>query len=130
MGVLMLLTGNAPRVGSTWTDSGSAHDERHLKHRAKKATRSVPIPPELAVLLKEHCDSYGTAADGRLFRGRGQAMLSESVYARVWQRARQSVLTDAQAASPLAARRARRAARASPAISRSPSGAAALSIGR
>lgn len=31
-------------------------------------------------------------------------MLSESIYARVWQRARASALTEAQSASPLAAR--------------------------
>ena len=43
----LLLTGNAPRVGSQWTDSGTPHDERHLKHRAKKTTRPVPVPPEL-----------------------------------------------------------------------------------
>jgi integrase len=101
---LLLLTGNAPRVGSAWTDSGTAHDERHLKHRAKKITRPVPIPPELVSLLRTHLREYRTAPDGRLFHGRQGAMLSESSYGRIWQRARAAALTKAQAASPLAGR--------------------------
>ena len=48
---LLLLSGSAPRVGSQWTDSGRTHDERHLKHRARKTTRPVPIPPELVRLI-------------------------------------------------------------------------------
>jgi hypothetical protein len=35
---LLLLSGNAPRVGSAWTDSGTTHDTRHLKHRARTIT--------------------------------------------------------------------------------------------
>jgi integrase len=101
---LLLLTGNAPRVGSAWTDSGTAHDERHLKHRAKKITRPVPIPPELVSLLRTHLREYGTAPDGRLIHGRQGAMLSESSYGRIWQRARAAALTKSQAASPLAGR--------------------------
>jgi integrase len=101
---LLLLTGNAPRVGSAWTDSGNTHDERHLKHRAKKTTRPVPIPPELVILLREHLNAYDTVPDGYLFHGRNGAMLSESVYGRVWQQARRVALTKAQVASPLASR--------------------------
>jgi len=89
----LLLTGNAPRAGSAWTDSGNAHDERHLKHRAKKITRPVPVPPELVTLLGAHLHVYGTAADGRLFYGRHGAMLSESVYGRIWQQARRAALS-------------------------------------
>jgi len=101
---MLLLTGNAPRAGSAWTDSGNAHDERHLKHRAKKITRPVPIPAELVTLLGAHLHAYGTTADGRLFYGRRGAMLSESVYGRIWQQARRNALTQAQVTSPLAAR--------------------------
>jgi integrase len=100
---LLLLTGNAPRVGSQWTDCGTIHDERHRKHRAKKTTRPVPVPPELVWLLRTHLDSFGTTPDGRLFRGARGAMLSESSYGRIWQRARLKALTSAQARSPLAA---------------------------
>jgi integrase len=101
---LLLLTGNAPRAGSTWTDSGNARDERRLKHRAKKITRPVPVPPELVSLLRAHLHAYGTTADGRLFYGRRGAMLSESVYGRIWQQARRHALTHGQAATPLAGR--------------------------
>jgi len=101
---LLLLTGNAPRVGSAWTDSGTSHDERHLKHRARKATRPVPVPPELVAMLRSHLDRFGTAPDGRLFRGARGAMLSETTYGRQWQKARQKALTAAQARSPLAGR--------------------------
>ena len=47
---------------------------------------------------------YGTAADGRLFYGRRGAMLSESVYGRIWQQARRAALSQAQVTSPLAGR--------------------------
>ncbi|MGA3154640.1 MAG: tyrosine-type recombinase/integrase [Streptosporangiaceae bacterium] len=101
---LLLLSGSAPRVGSQWTDSGSTHDERHLKHRARKTTRPVPIPPELVRLIRAHIDRFGVGADGRLFRGTRGSLLSESSYGRVWQRARAKALTPAQAHSPLARR--------------------------
>jgi integrase len=101
---LLLLTGNAPRVGSAWTDSGTNHDERHLKHRARKATRPVPIPPELVTMIRSHVTRFGTAPDGRLFRATRGAMLSENTYGRAWQKARQEALTPARARSPLAGR--------------------------
>lgn len=102
---LLLLIGSAPRVGSQWTDSGSTHDERHLKHRARKATRPVPIPPELVRLLRGHLDRFGAGPGGRLFRGaRGGGLLSESSYGRIWQLARKKALTPAQVDSPLALR--------------------------
>jgi integrase len=100
----LLLSGNAPRVGSDWTDSGTSHDVRHLKHRARKTTRPVPIPPDLVQLLREHLHHFGTATDGRLFRVRRDRILSESTYGRIWQQARQKTLTAAQQNSPLAAR--------------------------
>jgi integrase len=101
---LLMLSGNAPRVGSQWTDSGSPHDRRHLKHRARKITRPVPIPPELVELLRAHIDRFGAVQDGRLFRGARGAPLSESSYGRVWQRARKIALAPGQADSPLAGR--------------------------
>lgn len=101
---MLLLSGNAPRVGSQWTDSGTPHDRRHLKHRARKTTRPVPIPPELVELLRDHIDRFGTAPGGLLFRGARGATLSESSYGRIWQRARVKALTAAQAESPLAGR--------------------------
>ena len=101
---LLLLIGSAPRVGSQWTDSGSTHDERHLKHRARKATRPVPIPPEMVQLICAHLDRFGAGPDGRLFRGARGRLLSESSYGRAWQLARQKALTPAQVDSRLVLR--------------------------
>jgi integrase len=64
----------------------------------------VPIPPGLVTLLRTHLHAYGTAPDGRLFYGRRGAMLSESVYGRIWQQARRGALSQAQVISPLASR--------------------------
>ncbi len=58
-----MLTGSAPRTGSGWTDSGKPHDERHLKHRARKTTRPVPIPPELVTLLRAHIKDHVPAPE-------------------------------------------------------------------
>jgi integrase len=101
---LLMLSGNAPRVGSAWTDSGTTHDTRHLKHRARRTTRPVPIPPKLVRLLRGHLERFGTTTDGRLFRGSRGGLLSESVYGRAWAQAREKAFTSAQVASPLAGR--------------------------
>jgi integrase len=61
---LLLLSASAPRVGSAWTDTGATHDKRHLKHRARKTTRPVPIPPELVALLRDHIARFGPARTG------------------------------------------------------------------
>ncbi|WP_431879492.1 hypothetical protein [Amycolatopsis sacchari] len=59
----------------------------------------------LTAILHEHIKTYGTAADGRLFRGvRGGGRISSTVYGRVWARARQLVFTPEVVASPLAKR--------------------------
>jgi integrase len=100
----LLLTSNAPHAGAEWTDAGTARDERHLKHRAQKATRPVPIPPELVELIRRHMDRFGTARDGRLFHAPRGGMLGESTYGRIWRQARIKAFTASQARSPLAAR--------------------------
>jgi integrase len=64
----LILDQTRPRVGSSWTDDGTPHDKRGLKHRAVNATRPIPIPPELVALLREPIDAYGTAPDGRPLR--------------------------------------------------------------
>ncbi|AGP55898.1 MULTISPECIES: tyrosine-type recombinase/integrase [Streptomyces violaceusniger group] len=98
------LDGSRPRVGSSWTDSGTAHDERGLKRRPRKEVRSVPIPPDLVTMLRDHLVMYGTAPDGRLFQTARGGLVQESGYGEVWARARKQVLTAEQQASALAAR--------------------------
>src|SRR5262249_58885996 len=55
------------------------------EHRARGAVRPVPFHPALTRYLRGHIGQFGTAPDGRLYRG---GDLSESVYGRVWQGAR------------------------------------------
>ncbi len=64
----LTLSRSRPQSNKRWTDSGEGFDDRGLKHRADDDTRSVPIPPELVMILREHIEEFGTAADGRLFR--------------------------------------------------------------
>ncbi len=98
----VLLSTSTPRVGSGWTDTGESFDTRGLKKRARKATRPVPIPPVLVRLVREHIKEFGTAEDGRLFRAaQGGGLLSKE-YGEAWKAARLAVLTESEAASPLA----------------------------
>lgn len=69
---------------------------------ASSEVRSIPIPPVLVQLLRDHLETYGTAPDGRLFRAaEGGHVLSEE-YGEVWQQARAKVLTPEDAKTPLA----------------------------
>lgn len=64
----------------------------------------VPIPPQLVSLLCEHLDTFGTAADGRLFFSEGGGVVASSTYYRAWQEARTLGLPPAVVVSPLAKR--------------------------
>ncbi len=55
-------------------------------------------------MLRQHLHAFGTAPDGRLFRGARGGMLSESAYGRAWHAARQAALGPALAATALARR--------------------------
>lgn len=98
------LGASAPSTGGAWNETGDRRERRHLKHRAATEVRPVPVSPALARLLRKHIADHGTAPDGRLFRGEGGGLLSDSLYGRVWERARQSALTPMEEASPLAER--------------------------
>lgn len=94
-----------PEVAQEWTDSRTRGEQRRLKHRADDAGRPVPCCPELTEILHGHLTRYGTATDGRLFRGqRAQGQLSSSVYGRAWAKAREGTFTTEVYASALAKR--------------------------
>jgi integrase len=94
-----------PEVGEEWTDSGKADEERALKHREDGSGRTVPCPPALTEILHHHMATFGTAADGRLFRGaRNGGRIGSTVYGRAWAAAREAVFTAEVAAGPLAKR--------------------------
>ncbi|WP_170223545.1 tyrosine-type recombinase/integrase [Nonomuraea turkmeniaca] len=101
---LLTLEKTRPQSNRRFTDSGQAHDERGLKHRDVKHTRTVPIPPELVAILRDHIAAFGVGEDGRFFRTRTGGVISGSAYAKVWQEARMYAFTPDQVASPLAGR--------------------------
>lgn len=95
----------APHAGRHWTDAGTNRDSRGLKQRDPGETRPVPAPPELVAILRGHLARFGTAPDGRLFRGeRNRAELPKLTIVRSWQRARESTFTPDVIASPLGRR--------------------------
>ena len=66
-----------------------------------------PFPrhgPPCLRLLRQHLRKYGTAPDGRLFRGARGGILSESTYGRIWHAAREIALGPQLAATSLARR--------------------------
>ena len=98
----MRLTHSEPRSGSHWTDNGRSRERRELKHRAAGDTRSVPIHPDLAQLLRAHLDAFGTGRDGRVFAGPRGGIVAEWAYLDVYHRARRAAFTDAEGQSQLA----------------------------
>jgi site-specific recombinase XerD len=106
------LTGATVAIGDEWGDHTGPVENRGLKHRSRKATRRVPVAPELVVLLEKHLKEFGTGPEGRVFvtrRGPGGRYVpgvgrppSNNTYTRVWRKARTMALSEAQQASPLA----------------------------
>ncbi|GAB2478001.1 tyrosine-type recombinase/integrase [Streptosporangium sandarakinum] len=100
----LVLAKSKPQANKKWTDSGAAHDDRGLKHRAEEEGRPVPIPPELVAILREHVDEFGAHEDGRLFRTSRGGVISIGTYCEAWKAARHLALMPEQVASSLAAR--------------------------
>jgi integrase len=99
---MLTLTQASPRTAAAWTGNGTSHEQRGLKHRPAGSVRTVPIPPVLVTMLRRHDLCYGTAPDGRMFRGTRGGPLSESSYGRTWHAARSQALGHAAAATSLA----------------------------
>lgn len=93
-----------PDAGREWTDDGSARETRQLKHRPEGDSRIVPTHPELTRLLRDHLAKFDPPSDGRLFGGVRGGELPTITYRRAWIKARQTALTAAEQASPLARR--------------------------
>ncbi|MFE4409170.1 tyrosine-type recombinase/integrase [Streptomyces sp. NPDC056821] len=99
----LLLGESRPEVGGGWTDDGTSYEKRGLKRRKRGATRTVPIPPVLVHLLREHITRYGRADDGRLFRAARGGRVPSTEYCDVWEGARKAVLSPREVKSELAA---------------------------
>ncbi len=93
-----------PEVGRRWTDSGEIHDDRDLKGRAEGETRPVPCHPVLTAILRDHIETNCLRPGALLFQGEHGGKLAGSVFRRAWGKARNAVLTEHQAASPLGKR--------------------------
>jgi integrase len=100
----LTLEKSRPEVNRRWTDTGSAHGERRLKHRAADETRTVPIPPELVTILRTHIATFGVAGDGRIFSSERGHPVASTAISDVWAEARTLAFTPAQVISPLAGR--------------------------
>jgi len=100
----IVLAASASRAGRSWTDHGTARQERGLKHRAAHETRTIPIPPDLVTLLRAHISRYGTTPDGRIFQTARGGIIQDSAYSAVWAGTRKQALTEAQYRSPLGRR--------------------------
>jgi len=98
----LYLRRSAPSVAPSWSGARRRRDPRPLKHRAREEVRPVPCHPALTGYLRSHIHEFGTATDGRLFRGARGGDLSESVYARGWRGARFLAFTPSTANSTLA----------------------------
>ncbi|QKW39386.1 tyrosine-type recombinase/integrase [Actinomadura sp. NAK00032] len=100
----LVLTRSLPETGSRWTDSGSTHEQRGLKLRPAAEVRTVPIPPVLVEILREHIAEFGTAEDGRIFQTERGGIVGSTAYGDVWAATRALALTPEQVTSPLARR--------------------------
>ncbi|MEV2245446.1 hypothetical protein [Streptomyces sp. NPDC049970] len=63
----------------------------------------MPIPPVLVALLREHIEQYGAGPDGHIFRAARGGRVRSTEYCALWEVARTAVLSQPEAASPLAA---------------------------
>lgn len=97
----MRLTHSEPRSGGRWTESGRSRERQALKHRAPGDTRTVPVHPDLVVMLIEHIDCFGTGPGGRVFSGPQGGVVGEATYLTVFHAARSASLTEDEVAAGL-----------------------------
>ena len=63
-----------------------------LQHRPQHEARSIPIPPILVQMHRNHLKRCGTAPDGRIFFTTRGGLIQDSAYSAVWQEARAAAL--------------------------------------
>lgn len=82
----------------------SIRPRRALKHRAEAETRSVPIHPDLAKMLRDHIAEFGYGPGGRIFSLPRGGVVTNTAYLVIFHKARGKAFTEAEAES-LAAQR-------------------------
>jgi len=98
------LASAAPHAGRHWTNDGSLRETRALKHRIEGESRTVPIPPQLVAILRNHLAQFPDDPDGRIFYGVRSRSLPSTTYMQAWRQARKAALTPREQKSPLARR--------------------------
>lgn len=78
------LTSAAPHAGRHWTNDGALRETRALKHRIEGESRTVPIPPQLAAILRNHLAEFPDGPEGRLFYGVRSASMPSTTYMQAW----------------------------------------------
>jgi integrase len=92
-----LLTDSQARSGSRWSDDGKTiRPRRELKHRAEGETRTVPIHPDLAKLLRDHLTEFGTGPGGRIFSLPRGGIVTSTAYIVIFHKARTAAFTEAE----------------------------------
>ena len=87
-----------------WTNDGALRATRALKHRIEGESRTVPIPPQLVVILREHLAEFPDGPQGRLFYGVRSESLPSTTFPQAWRHARHLALSPREQKSPLARR--------------------------
>lgn len=84
------LRGAIPSPGMRYTDSDGTRDAKGLKHRPEGAVRSVPLPPELVSLLRQHMATWPPTAGLVFTNAAGRSVTAEN-YGKVWNRAKAQI---------------------------------------
>lgn len=79
------LRGSTPSPGTKYTEDGGTRQEKELKHRPLKSTRTVPIPPALVAWLIAHLDRWPSTNDLVFTNNAGRSVTPEN-YGKVWVR--------------------------------------------
>ncbi len=91
----IVLAASASRAGRSWTDHGTARQERGRS--TARPTRPAPSlsRPNSSRLLRVHIKRYGTNPGGRVFQTARGGIIQDSAYSAVWAEARKTALTKA-----------------------------------
>lgn len=80
----LVLAGRLAAVGCRYTADGARHEAGPLKWRHEGETRTIPIPPMLVGLLREHINRFALTGDDLLAIGRDGEPASDADIATVW----------------------------------------------
>lgn len=69
-----------PETGPRRTDSGSTHEQPGLKLRPAAEGRTVPTPPVLTEIPREHIAEFGTAQNRQIFQTERGDIVGSTAY--------------------------------------------------